>query len=381
MAPRQRRLKGEGQIRLRPDGRYEARVTLPGTGQRTSLYGATPEAVQEQLHRLLVKMADGRGPVAVSSLTVGAFLEDWLEHTARVRVEHNVWLTYRGYVRNHVLPSLGHLKLNKLTFRQVQQFLTSRLEPCGPHQRPLSPRSIRQVRWILSSAFEDAVRQQSMTENLARLASHPRIERHHPTFLTPGQVGVLLAALPGHPMGAIYATAIGGGLRLGETLGICWEDLDLTSGDLVLTHQLKRIPGKFILAETKRDSARTVTLPAFTLALLAQQRITCPPVPGAWGRLVFRRPGGEPYHEEWTTRQLRKLAVSLELPPLTVHELRHTAASLLIHGGANLKEVSEFLGHSQIGVTSDFYLHLYTDQARRNARRLEAVLGSRKEEA
>lgn len=377
---RGRREKGDGSIRERKPGQFQVRYTVPLTGEQRSFTASSYQEARDELHRRLTQVADGTLPPKTGKLTVAEYLEGWLETTARLKLDENVWKTYRGYLHNHVNPVLGKVLLAKLTADQVERFLASRLAPCGPHQRPLAPRTILQIQRILSSAFKPAVRKKLMPSNLAREAEHPRIERHNPTFLTPEEAALFVAALPGHRLGTIYAVALGCGLRLGETLGVCWEDLNLATGDLVVNHQLKRVTGAWKLTEAKRDSARTVTLPPIVLELLQAHRRAQlaadaelpPPVP--WRRLVFRRPEGLPYHEEFITRTLQKLTPQLGLPAVTFHELRHSAASLLIKSGVGLKEVSEFLGHSSVGITGDHYAHLYQGQSQENALQMQKLL-------
>lgn len=384
-AGRQRREKGEGSIRERPERspatRFEGRLTIPETGKRQSFYGPTLDAVRDAMRAFWVEHQRGTAPRALSKLTVAEYLEHWMENTAVARFEPNVREIQISILRNHVIPAIGKIELAKLTQDQVEAFLRSRLKPCGPQGKPLARSTIRHLHWILSGAFQDGVKKGLMDNNPARGIEHPRVAPHQPVFLTAAQAQTLLGAIPSHPMGTIFAVCIGAGLRVNETLGICQDDLDFATGDLVLSHQLKRQERGWVIASTKNNSVRTVTLPAMVLALVRQHRaaqqaedLRTPP-PAAWAKLLFRHPGlGTPYHRGEIGRGLDAFTESLGLPRLIPHELRHTAASLLLRNGANLKEVAEFLGHKSVSTTAEFYAHLYPDQSRRTAARLTEML-------
>src|SRR5262249_29217030 len=125
-----KRGNNEGSIRLRADGRYEARITLP-SGRSKSLYGKTRAEVQRQMTGALRDVQSGV-PVAVGRLTVGQFLETWLTDVVRPKNKIKTVEGYRGIVRTHITPGLGQRPLARLTPQDVQRFLTNKGQKASP---------------------------------------------------------------------------------------------------------------------------------------------------------------------------------------------------------------------------------------------------------
>jgi integrase len=200
-----------------------------------------------------------------------------------------------------------------------------------------------------------------------------------------------------HRLGGLFSVALACGLRLGEATGLRWEDVNLETGELHVRQQLQRVGKQLVPAALKTvKSRRTLALPQVCVDALrahrARQREERLKAGPRWVEtgLVFTthrhcKPGkglrmkvGAGLHPRNVLRLLHDLLKAAALPRCRFHDLRHSAASLLIAAGVELVEVSMLLGHSELRVTADLYSHLQQQTAARAARTMDAVLGAAK---
>lgn len=357
-----RRPKGSGSIQYRPErGRYEGILRIDGQARYVS--GDTPEDVDTKLRHLRADVERDIAERKRTPLTVAVFLRDWLERQVHGRREPSTYRGYKTYIERHIIPAIGSKQLSKLTPADVQTFINS---------RKLAPASIRQMRAILRKALHDAERWDLVDRNVVRLSEGPTVRKHRVEPLTPSQARDFLKAINEDRHEAIFAVAIGCGLRLGEILGLRWQDVG--EGWLNVRSELQRVDGKYVLKDVKtEDSRRTVAMPLFVGAALGRQR-KAQTNPGKQG-LVFTTEQGKPVNGTWVTHRLYTILEGAKLPRQRFHDLRHCFASLLIEEGADLKEVKDVLGHSQVALTADLYGHLYASAKKRAADRIQRAIG------
>jgi integrase len=375
-----RRGANEGTIRLRPDGRWEARVLVTGpTGRkvRRSLLARTRKEVQGKLADALRAEADGL-PHPDERLTVAAFLDQWLRDSAMPTVRPKTFQSYVGIVRVHLAPGLGHLHLARLTPQQVQAFLNAK------SREHLAPRTVAYIRAVLRQALNQAERWGLVTRNAARLAEPPRVPRREVSPLSPDQAREFLDAIHGDRLEALYLVALGVGLRQGEILGLAWSDVGFVSSTLAVRHALQRVDGRLILVEPKSvTSHRVVALPAIVLDALrahrTRQREDRLLAGSRWHDdergLVFTTTIGTPMDGIAVTRRFQALLLAAGLPRQRFHDLRHACASLLLAQGVSPRVVMETLGHSQISLTLNTYSHVIPALGRAAAAQMDAMLG------
>jgi integrase len=152
------------------------------------------------------------------------------------------------------------------------------------------------------------------------------------------------------------------GLRRGEAVGLRDHEVDLDAGYLTVVQQITTVGYAPIVREVKsRAGDRIIPLGAKTIMPLqeyADMRARWRQVAdGQWPDtgLFFVRPDGQPWHPQTVSRRFEALVADAGLPPVRLHDLRHLAATYLRHGGADMKEVQETLGHAQMSMTSDTY--------------------------
>ncbi len=216
-----RRGNGEGSIYHRADGRWEARVSLDN-GHRKAFYGRTRPEVSQKLAAALKARQDGLPPVSERQ-TVRQYMGHWLEST-RPSLRPKTWLRYEQLLRIHVVPEIGKVRLVRLSPQHLQKLYAGRLDA------GLSPASVLQLHAVLRRALGHATKWSLVARNVASLVTPPRIERREMTTLSSEQARILLEAVAGDRIEALYVLAINTGMRQGEILALRWKDVDLDGG-------------------------------------------------------------------------------------------------------------------------------------------------------
>lgn len=386
-----RRGRGEGSIRQRRDGRWEVRVDLgrglDGTRRRKSVFGATQADVIRKLRKLGGRAADGQ-LLTTTTPTVATFLREWYA-THADEWRPSTRRSYDGAIRLYLVPVFGSLRVEQLSPRHVQKWLTEHKAEHGARRR------ISLAHSVLRSALSHAQRLQLVGINVAALAMVPTPQKKPIRPLTTDEARAFLTVAATHRLGAFFSVALACGLRLGEALGLRWENVNLDTGHVQVRQQLQRVKRKLELQGLKTDrSRRTLMLPNVCVTALRAHRKRQQEERLKAGErwtdsgLVFvtalkaKKPGkgareraGLPLDPRNATRVFARLLKDANVRPIRFHDLRHSAASLLIASGVELVEVSMLLGHAELRTTSDIYGHLVEQTAAKAAQRMDAVLG------
>lgn len=370
---RSRRGRGEGSVFRRRDGLWCGSVTTgydaQGKRKRRVAYGATKGEVLEKLVRLRGDMLAGAlgDP---QRLTVATFLQRWLQDVARPSVRASVHRRYTDIVRLRIVPQIGGVSLSRLTPAHVQGMLTS-LEDKG-----VSPRGRQMTFDRLHRALGQALQWGLVPRNVCDAVTRPRAPRPTMRVFTPEQVDTLLTAARDDRFHALYVLAITTGLRQGELLGLQWDDIDLARAVLHVRHALHEVAGRIWLDEPKTPKARrAVDLPAMAVASLREHRERMLREGHPHGLVFCDTQGGSVRKSNLVRRSFLPLLKKASLPRIRFHDLRHTAATLLLLQGVHPKVVQERLGHSQISITLDTYSHVLPSMGREAAAKLDALLG------
>jgi len=380
-----RRGKGEGSLRARADGRWEVRIDLgrglDGKRRRKSAFGATQADAIQQLRTLGGRAAAGH-LFTTSTPTVARFLEDWFA-THRDTWRPSTRRGYRFAIDLYLVPAFGPLRVAHLTPQAIQRWLLEHKEQHGARRR------IEIAHATLRAALADATRLQLVAINAAELVRVPKAPRRPIVPLTLDQATALLQAARTHRLGALFSVALACGLRLGEATGLRWDDVDLDTGEVRIRQQLQVVDTRLVLQPLKTEqSRRTLVLPAVCVTALRAHRqaqledrlkagaewIDTGLVFTTYARRGQGRTVGGPLQPRNIRRTLADLLARAALPPVRFHDLRHSAASLLLAAGVQLAEVSKLLGHSALRLTADLYSHLQQQTAAKAAAIMDAVL-------
>jgi integrase len=348
---------GEGSIYHRNDGRWAATISLEG-GKRKTFYGKTRKEVQEQLKVALHEQQQGlllSGP----QQTVAQFLTQWVEdRKAAIRIRSHE--RYEELVRLHIIPVLGHHQLQKLTAQHIQAFYTKKLN------EGLSPTTVNLLHSLLHKALDDAVRRGILARNVCDMVSAPSRAHYEIQPLSMEQAQQFLDAARGHPLEALFVLAITTGMRRGEILALKWQDINFAQNMLQVRRIFTRRPGnRYIEAPPKTDkSRRSILLAPMVVTLLKQHRTrqleARRKAGSAWQEhdLVFCTTLGTPLNPNKVLDRFKALLQKAGLPEIRFHDLRHSAATILLSMEVHPKVVQELLGHNQISMTMDIYSHV-----------------------
>ena len=354
-----KRSNGEGSITRRKDGLYMARYTVQtATGtKRKTLYGKNREDVAEKLVDALSNRNQGL-VFDAGSQTVGEYMEQWLQTSARESVRESTYESYRNQVRRYVVPAIGRVKLKRLSAMQIQGMYRAMLD------RGLSPRTVQYAHAVLHRALRQAVRWGLVPRNVSEDVDRPRIRPEEIRPLNRHQARHLLntAGESGDRFEALYVLALHTGMRPGELLGLKWEDVNFDEGGLQLNRALA---GKNLTAPKTKRSRRRIDLSTASIAALKahrkrqlEERMQ---KAGLWRDhgLVFPSTVGTPLFHRNVVRAFKNLLKRAGLPQSTrLYDLRHTCATLLLGSNVHPKYVQELLGHASIALTLDTYSHV-----------------------
>jgi integrase len=378
--PRRARKRGnsEGSIYRLPDGRWRGSVFLgyrDGRPHRKYVTRRTRAEAAVEVRRLLELQRQGQ-LVTTGGIGVGEWFAIYLEQVAKPTLRPRTLERYRLDIERHILPAVGRHRLDKLRPAHLVALYNAKAA------EGLSAASLRHMHAVIRRALNVAVKWQLITVNPATLVDAPRPRPHEVIPLSATEARRLIEAARGHRMEARWLVGLALGLRQGEALGLWWEDIDLGAGLLRIRRALQRQRGAgLVFTEPKTTrSRRTVPLPDPLVQVLREhkdhqekERITA----GSLWRgspCVFTTSVGTPVEPRNDNREFKALLARAGLPPVRLHDLRHTAASLLLAQNVPARVVMEILGHSQIALTMNTYSHVAPEVSREAADRLAHVL-------
>jgi integrase len=336
----------------------------PASGKRRQRWkgGYKTRKLAEAALRELIAEVDRGGYVARSSVTVSAYLDEWLQ-TVEPRLRPTTWNSYR-IAATRVSKSLGSTPVQALTPLDVERFYADLLAG-SDETRPLSPKTVRNTHIVLRKAMSDAERLGLVARNPAASAKAPAPSAPEHTTWTAGELSAFLRSIAGTRLEAAFVVLATTGMRRGEVLGLRWPDVDLAASRLAVVQTVTTVNDKIVVTPPKTPrSRRSVSLDPVTVVALEQCRLAQKRERLAAGSLwsdeswVFTDEIGRPVHPTSFSRLFERSAAKADLPPIRLHDLRHTYATLALTAGVHPKIVSERLGHATVGITLDLYSHV-----------------------
>ena len=372
-----RRAKGEGSVYQRPDGLWIGALTVgyteTGRQRRKTVSAHTQKEALKKL-RAAQRQADEGLPPSDDTIVVSQLLERWLKHTRR-HVAPSAFDNYDWAVRLHLVPVIGRKRVAKLTTCDIDDLIALKMD------EGLSSSSVLRIRSVLVSALDQGIIWGFIPRNVARLSRPPKRITKEGRTLTPEQARRLLASVQGQRLETLYVLMITLGLRRGEVLGLKWSDLSTRKRTLSVERALKRENGKLILGDVKtKSSRRNLILPDEVLNSLgshkarqAEERLRAGEVWRNSG-LIFTTEIGTPIDPRNLHRDFVRVSEAAGLSRWHLHELRHSATSLMLAEGIPLKVVAEVMGHSSVRMTADVYGHVLAPQRQDAADAMAGVL-------
>lgn len=289
---------------------------------------------------------------------LGEYLEDWLENVHKSKLRIGTYVNYKKKI-GYIVDGLGNVWLQKLTPEQVQGFLQKKLN------EGLSSKTVHEIHGVLRVALKNAVRWGIVSKNVCDVVDPPVIVSREVVPLTVEQARMLVKHARGHRLEVLLTMAVVTGMRRGELLALRWSDIDFDNHRLLVSHSVDYIAGYgYVVGKPKTAAGkRWVSFPAFLFYMLDQHRFQQLELRGTAKKwedhdLVFPNLSGGYLHPNHMGEKFRKLLKDAGLPAIHFHDLRHSAATILLCMGVNIKVIQELLGHSDISITLGVYGHL-----------------------
>lgn len=383
MAGNRRRGHNEGSVWQTADGRWRAQISA-GDGKRRSATFKTQREALDWKNRVLADLARG-APLPEGQQTVKAYLADWLESKRAQGLVPGTITIYERHIRLYIVPVIGRVRLDKLQPQHIQQVLSA------ARGKGLASSTIKSVYGILSAALKVAMRQGAVLRNVSELVDSPRRTRREMLAWTPEQARAVREAVRGERYEALYVLALATGMRQGELLGLEWRHLDLDCGQVRVASNLQREyreapredePLTIMRARQTKTAAgnRLIDLDPQTVeALRAHRRRQLEERLAAGERwrdsdLVFCGPLGGPLESSALRRWHKRHLPAWRVPFIRFHDLRHTAATLMLLRGIQPHVVAKILGHASVAITLGLYGHVLRVQQQEAAAVMGAIL-------
>ena len=363
---------GEGSVYKRKDGFWTAQVTVQG--KQIYKYFKTQRDALDWVHETRTQIKSGVS-VRAASITLQGYLDEWLvAHKSAVRPK--TIYQYSQIVRQHIVPVLGKIKLKDLNPNHIQSLYNFKIES------GVSKRSVVLIHSILHKALNQAMKWELIGRNPAQAVTRPKVARKEMKTLTDSQARTFLSAAKESRYEMLYWLAISTGMRQGELLGLKWSDLDWTSGSLQVQRQLQRTESEgLVFSEPKSlASNRSVLISIGMLEKLRnhldyqlqEKRL----LGEKWKEydLMFPSTIGTPADHRNLYSDFKKTLKRAELPDMRFHDLRHTAATLMLEQGVHPKVVQERLGHADITLTLNTYSHVMPSMQESAAQKMDELL-------
>jgi integrase len=351
-----KRANNEGTIYKIPNGRWCAQVTLEG--HRISKTFDTQKDGLNWIRTTLGHIDDGMS-YSSTKITLGEYMNGWLTSTKSSK-RTSTWTHYEQVARNYIVPKLGQIKLMDIRPEHIQGLYNQLLE------QETGTYTILKIHTVLHSALQYATELGMINRNSASATHPPKEPTREMDILNEKQVSQLLIGAMTHRWEALFHLAIATGARQTELLGLKWTDLDWIRQTLKIERQLMRPDGKGVQfsAPKTRFAKRSIALGSKTINVLRahyeRQQGERLAAGEKWQEhgLIFTTSLGTPIHPRNLLRDFKKLLRDVGLPTIRFHDLRHTAASLMLNNNIPPIVVSRRLGHARASITLDVYGHL-----------------------
>lgn len=366
-----RKGKNEGTIFRRPNGSWRAQVSLGG--RRFGHTSRSRAECQEWVRRTLGEMDQGL-TFEDRGLTLGEYLREWIL-VKRTAIRPGTAAQYEKLIQLYLEPGLGSIRLKDLNIRAVNLFYQKLIA------QGVGVSNIRYSQRVLHGALEHAVRAGALARNAAHGAIVPKKQHKEMQTLNEQEVGVFLVTASSSRYRSLYHLAIVTGMRLSELRGLKWADIDWLRGTISVKRQIQDIPGVGSVSNSPKTNSgtRAILLGETTLNELRGQKArleaearVCP----NWhdGDLIFPSTYGTPFAKTDLQRDFWGLLKAAGVKRIRFHDLRHTAASLMLNHGVPPLVVSKVLGHANASITLTIYAHSGLDMQAQAASVMDEIV-------
>lgn len=345
---------------------------------RKTIHGTKKEA-EVELAKFVTEVQNGL-VIDGKSLKFSEFVEVWKRDYGSKELAPTTYKRYCRMLETRILPYFGHLYINKIKPTDIMQFydllsrdtqLVRKKSNNGKKTlKPLSGKTILEHHRLLRAMLHKAIYWQLIVSNPAERVQPPKAKKPKRRYYDDEQCKVLLENLTTLGEDQIkYKVAIiltvFTGVRLGELMGLEWQDVDFKTGIISINRSSQYLAEKGVFTKTPKteSSIRDVAIPEFVVTLLEEYKYWYDNQKALFGELwydsnrLFVQTDGKPMHPSTISKWFEKFVEQIGLPVINFHGLRHTNATLLISQNIDVSVVAARLGHAQITTTYNFYVH------------------------
>lgn len=398
-----RRGNNEGNIRQRKDGTWEARYTAgyndQGKQVQKSIYGKTRQEVRKKLTEILNNINKGRY-ASPSDITVAEWLEQWLVTYNNGNIHARTYTSYEGYIYNHFKPGIGKIKLQKLTTENLQMFYNEKLlNGRSDGKGGLSAKTIRNMNNMFHAAIKQAQINHLVVENVCDGVKIPTVRQKEIRYLTKDEQVRIMENTKAERLGFAVELALATGMREAEICGLKWSDIKWNNDSCVIN--IKRIISRISHSKNERTNKKnikkTLVIEAETKTEKSKREI--PVIGNTFSNLkkyqekqnLEKQTAGSAYMNNdylfcneigqvIEPSQMRKIFLRIakraDVENVNFHTLRHTFATRALESGAQIKVVSDILGHTTTKITMDLYCHTSMDEKKKTIEQIQNYLNS-----
>jgi integrase len=358
--------RGPGKCRLTVSGGFDP--SGKRIRKRRTVTAKNDREAEKQLAAFIAEL-EGGSFADPTKMKLKDFAAKWLDEYVRPNLAPKVTHNYEQILNLHVIPALGAARLDQVKPLHIVEYENNlRRDGARLDGKPggLADSSIMKHHRILSSMFNTAVQWQILKESPVARVKPPKVNKKVAPAYNEEQVATMLATLDSEPLKwrVLVHLALASGCRKSELMALTWDDIDWAAGTIEITKSRQYCPEEGVHERdcTKNEtSTRLISLPLMTMNLLKNYKAEQETLEEKFGSLwkgstrLFTTNRGEDMFPDTPTQWFSKFLKKHNLPELNFHGLRHTAATLLIHSGANVKAVSTRLGHAEISTTCNIY--------------------------
>lgn len=370
-----KRSNSEGSVFKKPNGKWRAQVSLDG--KRLSFTAATKRECLDWIRNTQHQIDKGL-TIKGTEISLKKFLVEWLK-TIKASKAQSTYNLYHWYVHSRIIPHLGRILISDLRADRIQRYYEHMLSIEGKSEHQVSI-----LHKVLRLALNHAVKMGYIARNPALDTTPPKPKQKEMSFYDENQVQVFLdtALEMEDRFYPLYYLAIHTGMRQAELMGLKWSDLDWKQKTISITRQVQHFKGsgyKFNKPKSKSGN-RIIILGDQALEVLKEQRETIEELKANVNRdwteldLIFPSNVGTPLMASNIRRGFQRLIEESELPKIRFHDLRHTAASLMLNHGIPVLIASRRLGHSKPSITMDVYGHMIPSKQAEAATLLDQLM-------
>ena len=362
-----KRASGEGNIRKRKDGRWEGRYIAGhdenGKPIRKNVLGKTQAEVRDKL-KAAIELAQSLNVSKAENYTVEQWVNTWYELYSKPNIRESTQDYYQRFIRLHIIPHIGHIKLTKLTGRDIQKMYNDvrehgRTRKEQKEKTPgLSNAYVRGMHTMIHNCLDRAVKEKLIPYNPSDDCIVPKLQKKEMKILKPEDMAAYLKEADNRGVLPMFFLVLCTGLRRGEIAALLWEDLNMEKKTISINKQAVGIKGGGVkVTQPKTDtSIRQISVSQQVIDLLVQEHEKHPDNP-----VMFPSPvNGGMWYPDAINRLHQRILKSAGLEHIRLHDLRHTFATVALQNGVDIKTVSSMLGHFDAGFTLRTYTHVTT---------------------